>query len=229
MGSGAVARARRPAALETARRQLVTARASDAKQRAHTRLSTDLAAVRPGRRCHPCGLCHSRLARLRDAGRPPTAGRRVWLPDGWYWLRSGWLVSISRGRTDFSNLADDCKHGCRYGGRGHVAVRSNCHRYGFRRRPLLPARLGVETERVGQADKRQRADRIQSRCRSDHRHYAVAGVVRRQRRWPQRARAAADFWPASFMRRTCRHSRSVWQCWRCYGAGNGGCRTSPSR
>ena len=54
MGSGTVARARRPAALETARRQLVTARASDAKQRARfyrattpAGLSEDAARVLP--------------------------------------------------------------------------------------------------------------------------------------------------------------------------------------
>ena len=50
---------------------------------------------------------------------------------------------------------------------------------------VLPDRVGVQAQRAGQADQRQRPDRVQGWRRADHRDHAVAGTFGGRRGRPQ--------------------------------------------
>src|SRR5690348_6664326 len=78
-----------------------------AKHHAYSWLPAGLAAVGPGRRHHAGGLCHSRLAGLRNACRSAARSRPVRLSDRRSRLCAGRLLALPRDRANLRGLADD--------------------------------------------------------------------------------------------------------------------------
>ena len=158
---------------------LTTAGPGDSRQRAPVRLSAQLAAVRSRRRHHvaayaiPVSLAYATLA-----GLPPQIGVYGYLMGGLGYALAGSSRYLAIGPTSAISLMIAGTVGDMAGDDG--ALRCDRHGRGTRGRPVLPDRLGVQAQRAGQADQRQRADRLQGRCRVDHRDHPAPGAARRR-------------------------------------------------